>query len=111
MGCAASLTQIGPVEDPKRITHTNPSPILPASEIKSSPTTLENYFIIKTCNIPDSPEIAQILDGGSGMSLRPLNMNISSPPSLATPDGPLLPISGLEFQISLDQKSLHKPSH
>jgi hypothetical protein len=111
MGCAASLAQIGPVEDPQRITHTNPSPILPASEMKSSPTTLKNYFIIKTCNIPDSPEIAQILKGGSGMSPPPLNINISSPPSPATPDGPLLPISGLVFQIGLDQKSLYKPSH
>jgi hypothetical protein len=111
MGCAASLAQVGPVEDPQRITHTNPCPILPASEIKSSPTTLENYLIPRTCNLPDSPEIAQNLNGGSGMSPPPLNINISSLPLQAPPNGPLLPISGLEFQISVDPTSLHKPSH
>ena len=110
MGCAASLAQVGPVEDPQRITHYNLSPTPTANEIKSIPATSENYFIPKSRNISDSSEISQILNGGSSISPNPLSTSISPPPFIATPDGPLLPIFGAPSQISVDPKNLSSRS-
>ena len=111
MGCAASLTQVGSVEDPQRITQPSQSPALPCNEIKSSPATLENYYIPKSRNLSDSSEISQILCGGSGIRESPLNISMSQPPFLATPDGPLLPELGVPFQISVDPESARSPNY
>lgn len=48
MGCAASLAQVGRVEDPQSITHNNPSPTPPANAVKSTPATLPNYYILES---------------------------------------------------------------
>ena len=111
MGCAASLTQVGSVEDPQRITQPNPSPALPCNEIKSSPAKLENYYIPKSRNLSDSSEIAQILCVGSGVRENLLNISMSPPPFLATPDGPLLPELGVPFQKSVDPESARSPNY
>ncbi len=51
MGCAASLAQVGRVEDPPRITHNNTSPTPPANAVKSTPATLPNYYKSESLNL------------------------------------------------------------
>jgi hypothetical protein len=51
MGCAASLAQVGGVEDPQSITHNNPNPTPPANAAKSTPATLQNYYIPESRNL------------------------------------------------------------
>jgi hypothetical protein len=84
MGCATSLAQVGPVEDPQSITHNNPIHQRMKLSLPQQPCQIITFLKVEISQI--LRKIAQIFYMSSRISLNQSNISISPSPFLATPD-------------------------